>query len=231
MSYDSFDVYYMTGNGFGNTLTLTASGGTPVIVNTNGSTGIGHTTVTAASAATTNTLTISAVGTNATVFVQAVEPWLSTSKHIRMGNVAIGGSTTTQWATDNASWGSIPSIKAYVPNLTIISLGINDAGLSTAASTVQANLAAIIAAAQVSGDVILMTMPPSQNTPYTTYEALYQPVYLFLAQSNSLPLINTYQRLGQGTWNTNWMYDALHPSSVGYWDMAGALYALISATQ
>lgn len=216
-TYDSFDIYYLTDPSLGS-FTATATGGTPVVVHQNVATGIGKVTVTAASASTSNTLTFSSSsGLN---FITGFEPFLSTAKTVRLGNGGQGSTSTTNWVTAGP-WGSVPTIKAYAPDLTIISLGINDAGASVATATVSANLQTIITAAQVSGDVILMTMPPSQNAPYTTFEAAYQPIFYGLATTNGVPLIDWYARFG-GVWNTSYMFDAFHPNEYGYWD-AGAM--------
>ena len=195
-----------------------------------GAANIVKSTATAASAATTNSVSIA--GSVAQVWVIGVEPWLSTTKRVRVANVGVPGSTTANWnyAGTYGVYGPLMAIKQYAPDLTIISLGINDAYQQVAAGTVQTNLAAIIAAAQVSGDVILMTMPPSSGANYTTYEPLYQPVYSALSNGSGLPLVDIFGRF-KSTWQTALMFDGQHPNDYGYWDMAGAVDVLLRNIQ
>lgn len=221
--YDSFDVYYVGTTGTG-TLTATATGGTPVVQNmTSGCTGICKITATALLPSTTNALTLSMTGLG---YIVGVEPFYSNVPTIRFANAGVGGSTTTEWA-DSGSFYSLASIEAYQPDLTIIELGVNDAGASISAATVQTNLEAIITAAQISGDVIIMTMPPSSGTPYSTYELLYQPVFALLSASYNAPLIDVWTRFG-GTYDSSWMYDNYHLNEDGSWDIAGAINQLLS---
>jgi lysophospholipase L1-like esterase len=187
-------------------------------------TAIIKTTVLCGSAATTNVLTMAQ--TVARTIVIGVEPFLSTSKHIRIANAGVNSTTSTQWAVTTADFGSTNTIKGYAPDATVIMLGINDARDSIAPSVLQANLATIIVAAQVSGDVVLATPPPSSGAPYTTFEPQYQAVYKALSATYNVPIVDIYGRFG-GTWNTAFMFDALHPNNAGYWDMAEAVDALL----
>jgi lysophospholipase L1-like esterase len=213
-TFDSFDVYWLGNIGMG-TLTATATGGSAVPINTSVAQGTYKTTATAGSAGTGNCVVLTA--TSGAVYVAAVEPWLSTTKKIRMGNGGSGGQTTTKWADSTANIGSLAAITAYAPDLCVISLGINDATASTATATVTANLQAIINTCKLSGDAALMTMPPSSSTPHSTFEALYVPAYYALAQTNNIPILDVYRRFG-GVYATAFMSDALHPNQYGYWD-------------
>jgi len=212
---DSYYVYYLTNNGLG-TLTLTATGGTPVVVNTNSSAAMTKVLVTAASASASNTLT--ATCTVATCYVVAVEPILSTAHQIYVGNAGAAGSTTGFWLA-NQPFTGINFITANAPDLCVISLGINDAGSSVPATSVQSNLQSLITACQASGDVLLDTFPPSENAPYSTNEKLYLPIISSLAASNSLPIMDIYG-LFNSVWTSNHMYDGLHPNDLGYWQWA-----------
>jgi lysophospholipase L1-like esterase len=176
-------------------------------------------TVTAASASTSNTVTIAATG--GPVYVSGIDSYLAGTKKVRVGNVGVPGSTSAQWASDVALTG-LSYIRGYAPDLMFIPIGINDARDSVSPATLQANLAAIIVAAQVSGDAVLMTMPPSFGAPYTTFEPQYQAVYRTLSATYNVPIVDIYGRFG-GVWQTAFMFDALHPNNYGYWDIAGAV--------
>lgn len=228
-TYDSFDVYFMRGNSggvnfSGGTCTITATGGSPTAQSTTGTAGIGKVTVTAASAATTNAVTV--VDTTAGCYIAAIEPFLSTTHKIRVGNAGVGQSHSVGWS-NAATFYSIQAIELYAPTLTVVSLGINDATISTSASSFTANIQAIITAAKVSGDVILMSFPPSQNTPQTTYEPQYNTALRSLAAANNIPFIDTYSAWGQSYWTAQ-MFDAFHPQAGGYWDIASSIDAFLA---
>jgi lysophospholipase L1-like esterase len=105
--------------------------------------------------------------------------------------------------------------KTYAPDLTFISLGINDAGLSTPAATFSTNMQAIIAAAQVSGDVVLMSIPPSQDLTRITYEPLYENQLFILHNTLGLPFIDIFRRFGS-SYNAPFMAaDGLRPRVLG----------------
>jgi lysophospholipase L1-like esterase len=221
---DGFYLYYLQGGGLG-TLKATATGGSQATINTNGaSSTLRSALISAGSASSSNTLTITNITANS--YVVGVEPVLSSASQVLVGNAGVGSSTTTGWTLSPSSFGGIPLIKAVSPDLTIISLGINDAGASTSASTVQTNLQALITAGQVSGDVIIETWPPSSGSPYTTYEPLYLPVISSLAATNNIPVMDIYGRLGQ-TYNASFMHDNLHPNDEGYWDWAQGTLEMI----
>lgn len=212
-TYDTFDVYYLAVAGGTGVMTITATGGTPLVRTVNASpVGANHVTVSAASAATNNTVTIAS--SVHILWIIAVEPYLSTTSKVRVGSAGIPGSKTTGWNSAVIN-GPINSIQAYAPDLTVFHLGINDADTSVATATTIASLTALIAAARVSGDVVLcMPNPISGNPDVANMAALY-PLYQSLAISQKVPFCDLYALFG-GTWKSAWMYDALHPNSIGY---------------
>lgn len=226
---DSFRLEYMTNGGLG-TITVSATGGTPSVINTNTTAGNHWVTVTAASLLTTNALSFQNTGGSGTIYVGSVECYDSTTTHVRFANYGKDGTKTSDWLSGANPFGIYDGFTTYQPDLTIIGLGINDAGASVPCSTTISNLQTIITAAQVSGDVILMTVIPSSGSPYDTNEASCYPSYSALAATNNIPLVDMYARFGQ-TWNTNLMFNALHPNSYGYADWAGAIYQVLNAAQ
>lgn len=230
-SYDSFDVYYMSAPGRG-TLTMTATGGTPVVVNLAvAGNGILHSTVVAASAGTSNAVTMTSTGGLSEIV--GVEPFLSTAKKVRVGNAGSGGRTTNQWALPTGAYYGTAAIAAYAPNLSITSLGINDAGASVVAATVSANMQTIITAEKISGDAVILTMPPSSalsGAQYPAFEATYQPIFKALSVSNNIPIVDYWTRLG-GVYQAAFMSGVLHPNAAGYFDMASAVDALLRRAQ
>jgi len=150
--------------------------------------------------------------------VVGAEPLLSTKAQILVGNAGVCRRKDGRLGLNSASFGGVPLIKAVAPDLCDISLYINDAGASTASSTVQTNLQTLITACKLSGDVILETVPPSPTPPYTTLEALYYPVIAALAASDNIPEMDIYARFGSA-WNSTFMNGSttLHPNDQGYW--------------
>jgi hypothetical protein len=214
--YDSFTVWYMPSVG---TLTAQATGGTLVSVNAALPTGISSFTAVAGSAGTGNSVTISGTGT---LLIVGVEPFHSTIRRVRVGTIGIGGSNTIEWSNSANAFSSLQAIQAYAPDLSIISLGINDAGIVLPANF-STNMAAIATATKLSGDTILMSMPPSGSV---TTELPYQPVFRALAESTASPLVDVFARWG-GIYQTALMFDNLHPNNYGYRDMAAAVNALL----
>ena len=228
-SYDSFDIYYLGSSGLGAVL-ATATGGTGVALNGNQATsGIYKTTVTAASASTSNSLTLSNCQT-ANSFITNIEPFLSTTSRVRFANFGIAGSTTTNWVNTTPAFYQITGMTAYAPNLTIIMLGINDAAASTPCATTIANLQTIITAAKISGDVILNTVFPSSGTTLTNEQACY-PSYISLAATNNIPLIDVFGRFGAVAQPAAYTGDGIHPTTPGYLDMAAAVWQTLKAVQ
>lgn len=230
---DSYDVYYLKNTGLG-TFTATATGGSGSVVNTSATTGIGKTTITAGSAATTNTVTIAPSASLGDVHIVGIEPSLSTTSRVRVGNAGVGSSrAVTHWNGNGsgAGWNSQACIKAYAPDLTIISLGINDAINAASASAYTAAVQPLITAAQVSGDVLILPPIPSTSSAAAgvlTNEAAYVAAlqglgYRYgdlIARWPSGDAINTLGFMSG---------DAYHPNALGYADLAQWLAAGIRA--
>lgn len=218
---DVFDVYYLTGSGYG-TITATATGGTPIVQSSAGADGLTKLTAVAAGAATTNTMTITATGQ---IFIVAVEPRLTSGTRVRVSNAGVSSVQTSHWTANSTTTGGIPLIQAYAPDLTIISLGIVDAGKIPAATaaTIATDLKTIGAAAAISGDVIIMT-PPVPNTATTNSANLAN--YVPSMNLPAFAVADLYKRCGSySLWNAlGMMNDSLHPNNLGYQDIAQFLY-------
>ena len=219
---DRFDVYYATNYPFGS-ITVQATGGAAQTVNTSGDPGIAKVTVSAASAATTNAVTITASGNQ--VFLCGVEPWRSTRSTIRVGNGGVASSSTDTWITPY--FGGLASIQAYGPDLTLINLGTNDAINNAPSDRYLSQLQQIIDAAATTSDVVVMTNVPAQESALVTLQAQYATAVRGLA---TRPLIDLFDRCG-GTWDTlnglGFMLDQHHPNPAGHWDIAGFMSAAL----
>lgn len=227
---DAFDVWIVVNNGgTGATYSMQATGGAVVTGQTfsQPAAKLVKVTLEAGSAATTNTVTIERTGGSGAIYVVGIEPYLSTSRKIRVANAGISGSNTAGWLTrppQDTPWHGLGLIEEYAPDLTIIDLGINDADPAnvTSPATFAANLAQIIAAAQVSGDVILKSMIPSDATRHAHEALLVAELAKF-----GLPMVDTFGYYG--TWDSALMTDGVHGNASMYTDEAdyltGVLYA------
>lgn len=218
---DTFDIYCMTGAGLG-TVSAVATGGSTGTLNTGiGGTGISKFTVTAAAAGTGNSVVITP--TLNPCYIVGVEPRLSTTRKVLVGNAGIGTCSTGQHVALPVTWGSIPAIQAYAPDLTIIQLGVNDRLQGINIPTYQSNLRLLITAAQVSGDVLLTSSMPSGTAVANVNEAGYNNVLAGFG----LPYFDYYSRCGSyASYTARGMsFDGLHPGELGYWDWAASLVA------
>lgn len=216
---DRFDIYYLRGPAVG-ALTLTIDGETPTAVDTNGTTSIQKVTVSAATATAAHVLHVTATGSGA---ILMVEPWLSTTKKIRVANGAVPSTNSVTW---NAGIGiySKSMIAAYAPDVIIYLIGANDtvdpadAAVPTSVADFVANVKGV-AGAYPSADFIIASPIPCQieseyllGRQYAAHERYELPY----------PLVDI--GLHFGTWSqantAGWMGDLRHPNAVGMDQMA-----------
>lgn len=222
---DGFYIYYL-GSGTVGTITATASGGTPQVIVASGlASGIYRSLIPAASASSSNTLTITS--TLATNYIVGAEPVLSTKMQVLVGNSGCGGVTSTSWNSTGAFAG-LSFIGTVAPDLSIISLGINDAAASISAATYQTNIQAIITKCKLSGDVILCDPLPNQTAGTIAIQKTYLPVLSSLATSNNCVYASIFNRWG-GAYNSNYMNaDGTHAIDQGYWDWSEFIANIIA---
>jgi hypothetical protein len=166
-----------------------------------------------------------------------------------MGNFAVYNSSSKQittsicgWSGGNAAdlseatnpWDSLNALQAIAPDLTVIQLSTNDVLASTSIATFTSEVQNIIAAAKVSGDVILMTDPPADaSVAPLAQQQEYVNALSSLAQSNDINFINLYQLWGSYIQaNANgWMANTVHPNAAGHAEIAQELLPYLTATQ
>ena len=212
---DTYDIYYISTGGSASVSAFSATGGTVYTGSLVGSNTIGKVTVTAASASTSNVVSMSGTGN---VWILGVEPSLSTTSQILVGNMGLPGQSAATWISGGFYYSNGQSLLTkYAPDLTIISLGVNDATAGQAVSQFSTNLASLITTAQAAGDVILLTPPPqSSGTVNPLLQQYVQSAYYPLASQFGVPLVDWFNRFN-GVNNSNFM-GAIHPNNVGYWD-------------
>lgn len=222
VTWDRADVYHLRGPGLG-TITCTATGGSGVNgVGANGSSDAAKVTASAASASSANTVSI--VPTVANCYVTGVELWRNGTSVARIGNAGVGTTGVAQHVIPSQinTWGTIPHMNAYQPDLTLIGLGVNDRGAGRTAAQFKTDMQTLVTAAKAVGDVILCTEMPSQAAPQATNEAQFNDAIRELAYSNSVGLYDYYSRcISWASYNSRGMAaDALHQNNLGYWDWA-----------
>ncbi|UVT31825.1 LipC-like lipase [Gordonia phage Kewpiedoll] len=239
---DTFDVYYRRApsSPTAGTFSVQATGGSVVNVDAaavGGAPRIDKVTVTAGAAATTNVVTVLGLTDAKSVEIVNIVPRLSTKSQVLVGNAGISGSTTVDWVTYSSNnvandFGGLGAIKAYAPDLTILDLGINNANaLSMPVGEFIPSLQQIIAAAQVSGDVILKTMMPTAASVAPATAAL-EAQYVAAIKQLGLPVIDYFTRsapgndyLAAGMLNA----DGIHGTDLGYLDVAHTVFEALRA--
>lgn len=226
---NTFEIYWLRMGGFG-TFQANVDSDAATAISTAGADGIGKTTVTC----TAGTGHVLHMGTTTVGLVRilAVDAYLSTAGQVRLGSGAVSGTTTSNYAAGSALSGP-PAQLLYAADLTLIMLGVNDAGSAVAVATVQANLQTIINNAKTTGDVILIAPNPAQeNSVNWTWEQLYTPMMRTLAATNNIGYVDLFTRYG--TWTAanalGLMADNLHSTVTGYWEIETAIEAAIRAT-
>ncbi|QIN93619.1 hydrolase [Gordonia phage DumpsterDude] len=239
---DTFDVYYRRApsSGTAGTFSVQATGGSVVngdAAAVGGAPRLDKVTVTAGSAATTNVVTILGLTAAKNVEITHIVPRLSTMSQVLVGNAGISGSTTTDWVTYSSNstandFGGLGAIKSYAPDLTILDLGINDANaLVSPAADYVSRLQQIIAAAKVSGDVILKTMMPTAASVAPATAAL-EAEYVAAVKGLGVPVIDYYSRTAPGNdYLAGGMLnaDGIHGTDFGYLDVASVVFEALRA--
>jgi lysophospholipase L1-like esterase len=149
--------------------------------------------------------------------VVAVEFFDSTNPNIvRVLPAGVGGSQANQWANAPAAtqFGGQAFISAVAPDLTVISLGINDDAAGRTASQILGDVNTLAARAKVSGDVLLMSAFPHPSA--TSLDAV-NAAYL----ASTYPYVDLAFRYGYTMLSAGLMTtDQTHPNALGYGDAA-----------
>ena len=226
-----FDVYYVTSAG-GGTIAVTATGSSAVTQSCNAAIGIGKITVSAAAAATTNTVSIT--NTIGNSWIVGIEPWLSTSPNlVRVANAGEGGSKLVGfWNLAGAS-GTAGMLTAYAPDLTIISLGINDSTISTTEVAYRAAMTTLLGYVSAAGSDVIVLPPVFQNATTFPTPAALQAQYAAGLKARGIPYFDLNERNGgfAGANAAGFMCaDATHMEAIGYADLAQFIASGLVAT-
>lgn len=180
-----------------------------------------------------NTLNLNYSSGNA-LYIAGVEAYDSSKKSVSVINGGLPAVTTLLYNTNNGIYSpAYGAIAALAPNLTVISLGLNDLNTGKLLGTSIVNTQAIITAAQAVGDVALATFNPGQITGSFTAQnqAAYTAAMANLAANNNIPFIDNYSRQQSYVVNSanGLIVDSLHLNGAGYFDYAAGIYNSIGS--
>lgn len=227
-SVDTFVIYYAKSATQGTFNVDIGGAGTILVTATAGSPSVGTQVITGTLG--TNTLNITRQSTSAIVLgVRAYNSAAASVEVIQAGNSGL----TTSFAVGNANpWDTLSMIPVVAPDLTIISLGINDWPLTLPVTTSMSNIQQIITAAKQTGDVLLTLPPPSAiSAASRATQQAYITASIALAVTNNIDIVDMWSRfVSQEEANTLGFYaDTLHPNGVGYSDWAYAEFSKLSS--
>lgn len=237
ITWDKADIYYVRHTGTG-TATFTPTGGSAFNLTAGAVTLVNSVvekaTVTAGALNNTNTLTIAK--TNATtIFIVGIEFYNSTVTQLRIANAGMASSSAQNWAQNNASYPNVrpgKCIEAYQADLNIISLGSNDANISSRTKAQYlADIQTVVTSAQVNGDVLLMS-----SFPYGVADPVKKALldsYAEGLRGLGLPYLDIYNRMGPyAAYNTaGYMFgDGLHGNNNSASEVAGWIREIILNT-
>lgn len=224
---DTFDFFYLTNWGQG-TININVDSGSPMTLNCNPGPSLQKATI-SAGATGTHTLNVQCVAGQ--TFILGAAGYIAGAKEVTVINGGACGWTAESWNTSSGFghfYDPLDVLKFLRPDLTIIDLTINDWCGNTPLSIYQINVQAVISAAQLSGDVLLVTGAPSAPAVCGVItQKIYMQVYAAMAAANDVTMLQPFaggysevQALGMGCG------DGKHLNAAGY-----AAYASLIASQ
>lgn len=244
VSYDSIKVYWSSnGNGNGTTSTINVNGGSSIgtinnntggLTRTGGAIGAQTFTCTRTTGGTIN-LVPPGSGTNY-MFINGLELYDSQNPCVHITQYGVQGNVINNMNSQGTT-GLSSMITLLNPTVTILDFVINDSVLGTGTSTYQTQLAAVIAACQVTGDVIVGTgnpCNPSQVATSTYQQYVNAAAAAAAAASPQALVVDTFQDFGASYtyWQGNGFSgdSLLHDNDAGYADLARDFFLPLSWT-
>lgn len=232
-AFDTLEIYTMAAVGFGTIAVNIDGGATVVTINTNQSSQLFQKTTQAVTRVTGGSHAINLVCTGK-CYIVGVLAYDSTTPAVNCLNFGWdGGSIANLMSPANnypaapayASVANVSGLGCYSPDLTVIYLGINDLGQGTSLASFLAYLEQLVAAAQVTGDCVLMTMwGNTQGTDAQTQS--YNAQIAAAAAAMNISYIDQYPLyggLGHGQTLGLLGADNVHPTHAGYADRGNVL--------
>lgn len=230
---DTCDIYYITFPGYSYFVTeVNADGVNRGTFNTHGVSGIAKATITAPLGQNRWDISKSTPGT---LMIIGIDAYRAETCRTSVWNMGASGSTASHWATGNEPYNFRNALPAVAPDLTIISLTINDwAGLpGSDPANYKRDMSIIIAAAKISGDVLLMVdIPSNTGTASLENQERFRGYCYELAVENDVPLLDMVKRWRSQLYMPmlNRYWDGVHASQIGGADIAYAVAPRIGAS-
>lgn len=170
--------------------------------------------------------TVNIVWVNGNLHVIGFDCWDSTLNQMKFYNFGIGGAVAATLNTTGTVYAPLTALEKIAPDLTLVTIGTNDWAAGNWTQAYNTALQGVITGAQLSGDVILFSPPPSATAiTAQANQALYVQNMAGLALANNVPYIDIFDTFGtQAKMSTNSMSgDNYHPNTKGYLFWAGYL--------
>lgn len=231
---DRLDVWVLVYPGYGD-LVVTTAGVYNGAGSSNGPAGVKKYTISRTASTAPWTLQKSSATPSAELIVLGIQARVSADNAVEIWNMGAAGSKVFDWANPNEPWNARNALKHadFAPDLTSIGLTINDWAQGTTETNYKNALATLVEGGLVTGDVLLQVGVPSNiGTASLARQAEVTGWMLAIAEQYDVPCI---------VWPDRWVsqsfdpmrglyFDGLHPSNVGYQDIAAALARVICDT-
>ena len=223
---DTVDLYYIDNNA---TFNLSRVGDvTGPLVNGGNTGAVMKATLTFSTR--TVTAAFSAKPASGTLLIVGIVCYDSTKPCVQFFNWGWSGGAAADWANTTNLYSVANAVVAVAPDLTFFTPGINDWSNNTGVPAFEANIDLVVKRLLISGDVVLSTSVPSQNSAYPlANQKLYVDAIIRVAAANPGVMLND----SWGRWHTweeqndfGFYTNNLHPNVAGYYEK-GQGYARI----
>jgi lysophospholipase L1-like esterase len=228
VTVDTFDVWVYHSGAAGTAVGVKIDGVSQTAINAstgpNGWTKHSYTTT-----AGTHTIAIAKPATGE-LYVLGVDAYLSTLTTVRVSNWGIPGADSAGWTTLT---GSTEAIEKYQPDLTIIMLGINEAGGAMLGPEYSGYIGTLIQKAQLTGDAILCSVVqsnPATESARVAKEAVFRDSVNTLSGAYDIPFIDVFTVLGPYETVHGYWSDDLHLTAKGYSRLGRIIYQGVMAS-
>lgn len=164
-----------------------------------------------------------------TVYIAGAYAYNSAVKAFDIINLGQSGSSTINWISVAAQYAPLNAIGRWLPDLTILKLGINDWQGADDVATYTVNMQTIITKAKSVGDLIMVTPNPTGSTANQATQRQYCDAVLALGVTNNVVVWDQHAALvDYATQNAlGNMFDLLHPKAVLFNDEGNFLSQLL----
>lgn len=232
---DNFDTWYYQ-NPSNISFSLDINGGSATVINSSGTAGIIK--VNKAGTLGKNTLNFKYSSGAGQADFAGMEARNSAISSIAVLNAGWPGSNSTQWTDSSAFYSILTALPQFGQDATFIQGSINDWRLGTSLTTFKSNIQLAITAGKAAnsgtGDVVLITDPPSNPgfnlAPSLAVQQTFVQALYDLAAFNNIPIIDSFGALvSYAVSNPRGLYtDGLHTSGPGDSEIADATIKVIA---